>query len=63
MKQLKEDTSLRTSTIRSYGIGYNTTSRIKDSRVTRSQDKNNNRQDQVVVTVARTMKPPYIVRP
>ena len=54
---------MRTSTIRSYGIGNNTASRIRDSRVTRSQDRNNNKQDQVVVTVARTMKLQYVVRP
>ena len=53
---------MRTSTIRSYGIGNNTASRIKDSMVTRSQEKKNNRQDQVVIIVSRTMKPLFVVR-
>ena len=63
MKQLRGHISLRTSTIRSNWIGSNTTSRIRDNRLTSNQDRNNNKLDQVVVIVARTTKPLYVVRP
>ena len=63
MKQLREHTSLKTSTTRSNRTGNNITIRIRDNRLTRSQDKNNNKLDQVVVIVARTMKLLYVVRP